>query len=168
MTRAVEAERSLLRITLGLVLALSATAGAQPPEQALQTEVRLDGIIARTAAVQAGLGLSIPAGIYVRSGLVTGIGAGRHGVEGRTDLISRFSLDPFRQVRWAPYGGAGISGRYRSKLDGGSRAYLLVFLGLEGPLPIGRTSGIVPAFELGLGGGARVGVVLRRGVNSRR
>jgi len=150
------------------VLGVSAHAGAQLPEQPLQTEVRLDAIIARTAAVEAGLGLSIPAGIYVRSGLVLGIGTGRHGVEGRTDLMSRFSLDPFRQVRWAPYGGAGISGRYRSKLDGASRAYLLVLVGVEGPLPIGQTSGIVPAFELGLGGGARVAVVLRRGINSRR
>ncbi len=150
------------------MLGVSAHAGAQLPEQPLQTEVRLDAIIARTAAVEAGLGLSIPAGIYVRSGLVLGIGTGRHGVEGRTDLMSRFSLDPFRQVRWAPYGGAGISGRYRSKLDGASRAYLLVLVGVEGPLPIGQTSGIVPAFELGLGGGARVAVVLRRGINSRR
>jgi len=44
----------------------------------------------------------------------------------------------------------------------------MIFLGVEGPLPLGRTSGIVPAFELGLGGGARVGVVLRRGINARR
>jgi hypothetical protein len=163
-----QARRSLASITLGLILGVPARAVSQLPEQPLQTEVRLDGIVARSAALEAGLGLSIPAGIYIRSGLVTGIGAGRHGLEGRTDLISRFSLDPFRQVRWAPYGGAGISGRYRSRLDGGSRAYLLVFLGVEGPLPLGRTSGIVPAFEVGLGGGARVGVVLRRGINSRR
>ena len=104
----------------------------------------------------------------MRMGGVAGVGAGRHGVEGRTDLIARFSLDPFRQSRWAPYGGAGITGRYRTKLDGGSRAYLLVFLGLEGPLALGARSGIVPAVEVGLGGGARVGVILRRGITSRR
>jgi len=89
-------------------------------------------------------------------------------VEGRTDFVSRFSLDPFRQSRWAPYAGVGISGRYRSELDGGSRAYLLIFLGVEGPLPLGEMSGWVPAFELGLGGGARVGIVLRQGINARR
>jgi hypothetical protein len=157
-------------MTLGLALALAlpATAAAQINQQQLQVEGRLDAIIARTTGVEAGLGLSVPAGIYMRSGLVVGIGAGRHGLEGRTDLISRFSLDPFRQSNWAPYGGAGISGRYRSTLDGGSRAYLLVFLGVEGPLPLGRTSGIVPAFEVGLGGGARVAVILRRGINARR
>jgi hypothetical protein len=163
-----QARRSLLPIALGLTLVVSATALSQTPQQPLQVEGRLDAIIARVTGVEAGIGLSVPSGIYVRSGLVAGIGAGRHGVEGRTDLFSRFSLDPFRQSRWAPYGGAGISGRYRSKLDGGSRAYLLVFLGVEGPLPSGRTSGIVPAFEVGLGGGARVGVVLRRANNARR
>jgi len=160
--------RSLLHIAFGLTLAVPVAGIAQQPQQRLQMEGRLDAIIARSTGVEAGLGVSVPSGIYVRSGLVAGIGAGRHGLEGRTDLFSRFSLDPFRQSRWAPYGGAGISGRYRSKLDGGSRAYLLVFLGVEGPLALGRTSGIVPAFELGLGGGARVGVVLRRGVNARR
>ena len=162
------ARRSFLLTTLGLSLGLPTVAAAQINQQQLQFEGRLDAIIARTTGVEAGLGLSVPAGIYVRSGLVAGIGAGRHGLEGRTDLISRFSLDPFRQSSWAPYGGGGISGRYRSRLDGGSRAYLLVFLGIEGPLPFGRTSGIVPAFELGLGGGARVAVILRRGINARR
>jgi hypothetical protein len=165
--------QSLVRSTLTrmLVLTLAAPAAAlsqAAPQQPLQLEGRLDAIIARTAGVEAGLGVSVPSGIYVRSGLVAGIGAGRHGLEGRTDLVSRFSLDPFRQSRWAPYGGAGVSGRYRSKLDGGSRAYLLVLVGVEGPLPVGRTSGIVPAFEAGLGGGARFAVILRRGINGRR
>jgi hypothetical protein len=162
------AAQSVIRISLGLVMLLPSISSGQIPQQALQMEARLDAIIAHTTAVEGGLGLTIPAGIYVRSGLVAGIGAGRHGVEGRTDLISRFSLDPFRQSRWAPYGGGGVSGRYRSKLDGGSRAYLLLFVGVEGPLPFGRTSGFVPAFELGLGGGARFGVMLRRGINARR
>src|SRR5712691_3435383 len=133
--------QSVLRITLGLTLALTlglpASGPAQINQQPLQAEGRLDAIVAHTAGVEAGFGLSVPAGIYMRTGLVAGIGAGRHGLEGRTDLISRFSLDPFRQSHWAPYGGAGISGRYRSRLDGGSRAYLLVLIGVEGPLPLG-------------------------------
>lgn len=158
----------LLRLTLTLALGAPATAPSQTPEQALQAEGRIDAIVAHTTGVEAGFGLSVPSGIYMRTGLVVGIGADRHGVEGRTDLISRFSLDPFRQSRWAPYGGAGVSGRYRSKIDGGSHAYLMIFLGVEGALPLGATSGIVPAFELGLGGGARFGVILRRGINARR
>ena len=147
---------------------VSAKSIAQIPQQALQTEWRVDGIFARTSGVEAGFGVSIPQGIYVRTGLVGGIGVGRHGAEGRTDLLSRFSLDPFRQSRWALYGGGGISGRYRADEDGGSRAFLLLFLGLEGPLPLGRTSGWVPMVEVGLGGGARVGIGVRKGINSRR
>jgi hypothetical protein len=158
--------RPLLKAVLLLLPA--GVVRAQMPQQPLQSEIRLDAIVAHATGIEAGAGLSVPAGIYVRSGLVAGIGAGRHGVEGRTDFISRFSLDPFRQSRWAPYGGGGLSGRYRSKLDGGSRAYLLIFIGVEGPLPLGQTSGIVPALELGLGGGARFAVILRRGVNARR
>lgn len=158
----------LLRMTVGLTAAIPAAARSQLPQQPVQVEGRVDAIVARTASVEAGLGLSVPSGIYMRTGLVAGIGAGRHGVEGRTDVISRFSLDPFRQSQWAPYGGAGVSGRYRSKLDGGTHAYLMIFLGVEGPLARGATAGVVPAFELGLGGGARFAVILRRGINARR
>ena len=143
-------------------------ANAQVPQQAVQVEWRIDGLFARTSGGEVGLGVSIPTGIYVRNGLVGAVGVGRHGVEGRTDLLSRFSLDPFRQSRWSLYGGGGISGRYRSRDDGGSHAYLLSFVGLEGPLPFGRTSGWVPALEAGLGGGARVGIIVRRGINARR
>ena len=148
--------------------AIDVVTDAQTPQQQLQTEWRVDGIFARTSGVEAGFGVSVPSGIYVRTGLVTGLGIGRHGAEGRTDLLSRFSLDPFRQSRWALYGAAGISGRYRTREDGGSHAYLLLVVGLEGPLPLGQTGGWVPIIEAGLGGGARVGVGLRRGINARR
>jgi hypothetical protein len=154
--------------SLCLSILASAALVAQIPTQQLQSEVRVDGIFARTSGVEAGLGLSVPAGLYVRNGLVAGVGAGRHGVESRADFISRFSLDPFRQSRWAPYGGAGISGRFRSIADGGSKGFVLIFLGVEGPLPTSKQSGWVPAVEVGLGGGARVGLILRRGINGRR
>ena len=162
----------LSRASVLLALCLSILApipmAAQMVTQALQSEVRVDGIFARSSGVEAGYGFSVPAGIYVRTGLVGGVGTGRHGVESRADFISRFSLDPFRQSRWAPYAGAGLSGRFRSTLDGGAKAYLLIFLGVEGPLPNGQVAGWVPAVELGLGGGARVGLILRRGVGGRR
>jgi len=141
---------------------------AQMPTQAFQSEVRVDAIFARSSGVEAGYGVNIPAGIYVRTGLVGGAGAGRHGIESRADFIARFSLDPFRQSRWAPYAGAGLSGRFRALADGGAKGYLLVFLGLEGPLLNGQVLGWMPAVEVGLGGGARVGVILRRGINGRR
>jgi hypothetical protein len=141
---------------------------AQIPTQSVQSEVRVDGIFARSSGVEVGFGVSVPAGIYVRTGLVGGVGPGRHGVESRADFIARFSLDPFRQSRWAPYAGAGLSGRFRPTADGGANGFLLVFLGLEGPLPDRQLSGWVPALEVGLGGGARVGVILRTGISGRR
>jgi len=113
-------KRARLLIALGVVAALPAVGGAQMNQQKFQSEGRIDAIFARSGAVEAAYGFTVPAGIYVRTGLVAGIGAGRYGVEGRTDAIARFSMDPFRQSRWAPYAGAGLSGRYRSERDGGS------------------------------------------------
>ncbi len=155
-------------LALGAAIAAPAPAQSQNALQPFQSELRIDGLFARGSAVEAAYGVSIPAGIYVRNGLVAGLGPGRHGVEGRTDFVTRFSLDPFRQSRWAPYGAAGLSGRYRPTADGGSKAYLLILLGIEGPLAKGAAAGWVPAFELGLGGGARVGFILRRGIAGRR
>ena len=47
-----------------------ATAAAQVNDQPIQTEVRADGIFARTSGVEVGVGLTVPNGIYVRSGVV--------------------------------------------------------------------------------------------------
>jgi|SRR2546423_14077628 len=160
--------RSFQLVLSVAALALPAMVGGQLPQLPLQVEGRADGIFARTTGAEAGLGLTVPAGIYLRTGLVAGVGAGRHGAEGRTDLVSRFSLDPFRQSRWAPYAGGGISGRYRSDRDGGSRAYLLIFIGVEGGIPLRQTEGWVPAVEVGLGGGARLALIIRRGIIGRR
>jgi hypothetical protein len=160
--------RALALLSLTLWISATRPLAAQIPTQPFQSEVRVDGIFARSSAVEAGYGISIPTGIYMRTGLVAGAGVGRHGIESRADFISRFSLDPFRQSRWAPYGGGGLSGRFRPLADGGAKAFLLVFLGIEGPLPAGKMSGWVPAVEVGLGGGARVGLLLRRGINGRR
>jgi hypothetical protein len=155
-------------LVLGAAIVASAPAQSQNALQPFQSELRIDGLFARSSAVEAGYGVSIPAGIYVRNGLVGAVGAGRHGLEGRTDFVTRFSFDPFRESRWAPYGGGGVSGRYRPAADGGSRAYLLIFLGIEGQLPTGHAAGWIPAFEVGLGGGARVGLILRRATIGRR
>ena len=160
--------RVVLILSLVALIGVTGRTSAQIPQQSLQTELRADGLFARSAGFEAGIGISVPTGIYVRNGVVGGIGFGRHGLEGRTDLLSRFSLDPFRQSRWALYGGGGISGRYRASADGGSHAYLMLVVGLEGPLPDGHTSGWVPIFEAALGGGARVGIGVRRGINARR
>lgn len=162
--------RRLLKLATTFVVLASTRALAQAPAQRFQPEARVDGIFAENTAVHAGVGLSFPAGLYVRTGVVAGAGVGRHGLDARADFIGRFSFDPLRQSRWAPYAGAGVSARFNSTADGGggTRGYLLFFLGLEGAIPAGRTDALVPAFELGLGGGTRVGLVLRRGIRGRR
>ncbi|HWL39679.1 MAG TPA: hypothetical protein VNO75_05520 [Gemmatimonadaceae bacterium] len=160
--------RGLATLVTVLSVAGPASVAAQAAQQALQAEGRLDALVSEHTAVQAGLGLSVPLGLYLRAGLVLGAGVGRYGLDARSDLIARFSFDPLRQSRWAPYGGGGVSGRFNSTADGGAKAYLLVFAGIEGPLPEGKGAGWVPGFEVGLGGGARIGVVLRRGIHARR
>jgi hypothetical protein len=128
----------------------------------LDPEFRIDGIIARVSALQVGAGVTMVAGTYVRSGIVGALGFSRDGLSGRIDGIARFHFDPFRQSRWAPYGGGGISGRFDR--IAGARAYLLLLAGLDGPV----RNGMTPSVELGLGGGARIGVILRRATGERR
>jgi hypothetical protein len=154
--------RASSAVLAGLVV-LTGTAQAQsaaptPPQvtRKVDAEARVDGIIARTSALQFGVGLSAPIGVYTRPGADAALGFSRHGLSGRVDLFTRFHFDPFRQSRWAPYGGGGVSGRFET--DEKAKAYLLIFLGLDGPV----SGGMSPSFEVGLGGGARVGVLLRQ------
>jgi hypothetical protein len=137
---------------------------AQPEKRTSKVapEVRLDGIIARVSAIHFGAGFTVPAGTYVRTGVIAAVGFSRDGLSGRLDAIARFHFDPFRQSRWGPYGGGGISGRFDS--DEKTRAYLLLLFGLDGPVYNGAT----PTVELGLGGGARIGVIVRRATAERR
>ena len=141
------------------VMVAGAHAGAQEAPR-LQTEARLDGFAGDPWAVHAGLGATAPLGTYVRVGLVGGLGTGDSGVSGRVDLIARFTLDPFRERRWAPYAVGGVSSRFGE----GSRNAIVLLAGLEGP----PRRGVAPALELGFGGGFRAGVILRRGFPRRR
>jgi hypothetical protein len=149
----------------GCLLALGAagaTAGAQVPpfKPAVQSEVRLDALAGPPAGVQMGVGANIPMGYYVRFAAdVAGGASWRDGAtvaSGRADLVARYLLDPFKEFKWGPYGGAGFSALWERGASW--RGALLLLLGVEGPARPGwRTS-----VELGLGGGARLGVVLRR------
>ena len=125
----------------------------------VQAELRTDALSGPPAAVQFGAGLNIPAGYYVRVGLTAAGGAGwRAGASAgsaRLDFTTRYLLDPFSELRWGVYGGAGVSARIDERRV---RTFLLVVGGVEGPASHGwRTS-----IEAGLGGGARLGIVLRR------
>jgi hypothetical protein len=120
---------------------------------------------ARATALQGALGLALPLGNYVRVDGVIGAGVERSDGASRTsargDLVGRFLLDPFRQSRWSGYAGAGLTAL---RSEGDWRGYLLAVAGVEGP----GARGLLPALELGLGGGARVGIVLRSAAPDRR
>lgn len=126
----------------------------------LQPEARVDVFYARPRAAHLGAGVSAPLGTYVRFGLVAGLGADSDGLSGRTDLFARFTLDPFRERGWAPYGAGGVSARYGSS----TRANLLLLAGVEGR----ARRGVAPALEFGFGGGFRAGLILRRAFPRRR
>lgn len=127
-------------------------------------EFRVDVIGSQITAIHAGAGILFPVGTYVRSGIVGGAGVAAGGLSARTDFVAAFQLDPFRQSRWAPYAGGGISFRHDSRSRISNRSFLLAYIGVEGA----RRGKFAQAFELGLGGGVRAGVILRRARNGRR
>lgn len=140
--------------------------GQQVESAVVHAELRADAIIDQTrAAAQLGVGAQIPAGYYARIAVVGAVGtdvsarAGTdRGLNGRIDVLGRFLLDPFRQTRWGLSAGAGVS--LRAQAGQGVRPYLVALIDLEGPL---SARGVSPALQVGLGGGVRVGVALRRG-----
>ena len=103
-------------------------------------------------------GLETDAGLYARLGLSAGVGAstarGAHTV-GELDATGRFLLDPLRQAAHGLYATGGLA--LRIATTDRPRLFVLAGLGVEGRA-IGR---VMPAVEAGLGGGARVAVVLR-------
>ncbi|MDB4883900.1 MAG: hypothetical protein JWL95_2666 [Gemmatimonadetes bacterium] len=132
---------------------------AQSARIPMAEELRADAMGGRRTSVQGGVGVQIPAGPYVRVGVIAGLGAhtgSPHTGAGRLDVAARFLLDPYRQTRWGLSAGGGVSLR----ADAGEkiRPKLLVLADLEGPR---STHGFSPAVQLGLGGGVRVGVGLR-------
>jgi hypothetical protein len=160
--------------------ALAAPLAAQS-EPRVQPELRADVIVTAATAYHLGLGANGRLTNYVRLGALAGAGmtarASPDDVKPsvRADLVGRFLLDPFRERRWGPYGAAGLSVRVESEQRSGggdtndevlrTRGYLLIAFGVEGP-EVGNR--LLPALELGFGGGTRVGLVLRRAQSGRR
>jgi hypothetical protein len=144
-----------------VLLTAASPARAQPPRTPLAPEARLDVVGLRPTSVQGAVGVDIPAGYYVRIGILAGAGPtieryGTTRVAGRADVLARFLIDPFRQSPWGFSAGAGVSLR----ADPGDRVRprLLVALDLEGRRSRG---GLSPSVQLGLGGGVRGGLGLR-------
>ena len=74
---------------------------------------------------------------------------------GRVDALARFLLDPFAESAWGLSIGGGMSALFASRAR--THSYLVVVTDLEAP----RIGVLIPALQLGLGGGVRVGVVIR-------
>ena len=125
-------------------------------------EGRIDGIAANPAAIHAGAGVTFTTGTYLRSGIIAGIGASKSGISGRIDFVNRFHLDPFREHKWAPYGGGGITTRFDDNRK--TRVFLLLIAGVDGPVK----NGLGTSIEAGLGGGARIGIAIRKAKAERR
>lgn len=145
---------------LAVLMALARWSGAQLRTPSPFPEYRADAIVGSRTATQAGVGLVVPVGIYVRLGLDAAGGAtwGHGAVDpsGRIDAIGRFLFDPFREVPVGVSVGGGLSLPYVAH-DPRLRPFLTAVLDVEG-----RMRGkVTPALELGVGGGARVGLVLR-------
>lgn len=152
--------RALVLWLMAVALATRAaaqTASLIPP---VYPEFRADAIVSRTTAAEVGAGAVIPLGIYARLSIGAAGGTtfvnGTSRASGRVDAIGRFLLDPFRETPVALSFGGGLSVPY---VDGQSRVrpYLTAVIDVEGRMR-GR---VTPALQVGLGGGARVGIVLR-------
>jgi hypothetical protein len=147
-------------VLLGVAVAKRAEGQTQSLIPPMYSELRADAIVARETAAQVGAGVVMPLGIYVRLSVDAAGGAtfdkGASRASGRVDAIGRFLLDPFRETPVAVSFGGGLSVPY---VDGQDhlRPYLTAVIDIEGR----KRGRFTPAFQIGLGGGARVGIVLR-------
>jgi len=137
-----------------MLLAVLACAGAAPAgAQRVQPEIRFETLGPEYQGLL-GVALHVPAGRYVRVGF-----GGTGFAVGRTDLLARFTFDPFRQMRWALSAGGGLS--YDAELK---QFFLALHSDLEGP----RIGSFSPFVSAGLAGGARFAVGIRRAFQTRR
>ena len=150
---------------------LAATAGGADAQAGASVgapvlEARADLLAGRTTSVHAGVGVAWPVGRNVQLGVVAGAGETRglpreadedgHAPSGRAELVARFVVDPSggAGVRW--YGGAGAGALFVRGGRGQARVHVVA--GVEAR-PRGR---LRLGAEVGVGGGTRVAVVLRR------
>ena len=129
-------------------------------ESVVRSEVRTDAIFARVNLVHAGLGVAFRTAYNVRAHVAAGGGVaikdGAREASVRGDATLRLLLDPFGESRAGLSVGGGVGVLY----DGfeKTRPVGILVLGLEGP----PRQPIVWALEVALGGGARIGLVLRK------
>ena len=167
---------ALLAIALGGPLGAPGALGAQVPTTTSrwQPELRLDGFGGDPWGAQLGAGLGVRLGYNARLAIAGGVGRSYRAADGaasggstsqasgRIEVLGRFVLDPFRESARGAYAAAGVVQRLEAGLR--PRTRLTAVVGVEGR-PRG---GWAPSIELGFGGGARAGVVLRRALRDGR
>ena len=152
----------------GVVAALLACASLASAQERPRPrpELRLDATSAHVPRLEGSLGMVVPAGIYARLALSAGGGVARVRAQtrgaARADAIARFELDPLRQRARSVYLGGGVS--YFATEGERGRGYLALVAGWE----LKTRHGWVPNLELGLGGGTRVAITLRRAMQDWR
>jgi hypothetical protein len=151
----------VIRWLVPLVVGAAGTASAQLPE------IRLDAFAGREGGAQIAGGALFDAGLNVRLAMIGGAGVARRpggavvGVQ-RAEVVARFLLDPMRRSARGLYFAGGVGAVHTGGDD--VRAVLVALVGVEGR-PRGS---VAPALEAGVGGGARLGVMLRRTRRDRR
>ena len=123
-------------------------------------ELRLDATSARIPRLELSGGAVVPIGIYVRLALTAGGGMtkqdGLYQAAARGDAIARFELDPLKQHTRGAYIGGGVS------VLGRNGPHVRAYLALVAALELEQRAGWIPSIEAGLGGGARIGIGVRR------
>ena len=147
-----------LTLALAALPAIAARGTAQ--RSPLQPEVRVDVLGPAPYVYQIGAGVTQALGYYARVTAVAAFAPDADprfiGDRWRGDLLARVLLDPFKQQRWALSLGGGLSVRRQTSLA--------AVVDLEGP----ELGGVMPAVEIGVSGGLRAGVLLRRPIRGRR
>jgi hypothetical protein len=151
-----------------LAVIVAGVAGAQRPSAAMpfRPAFRLDLITDRDPSLQAALGVGIVTAYNTRLSVDVGGGAVSRATgtraAARVDLLGRWLSDPFGQGRWGLNAGGGVG--LRAEPSAAPRVVALVVVGLEG-----RSDGQwVRGVEVGLGGGVRAGVTVKRALPRRR
>jgi len=139
---------------LVLMLAVTRSLGAQ-----LRGEAAIDYVRAAHERVEVSIGAAGRLGNYLRPTLRFSAdvwnGADTSAVL-RAEYVVRFMLDPLGQTAWGLSVGAGLGYRARP------------YLALVADLEAGRNPRFRPALQVTLGGGTRLGVVIRRSTRGLR
>lgn len=162
-----------LRPVLGAIAVLLLSAAARPagaqvaPRRSAAggptVEGRVEMLAARSTTVQLGAAALWPVSPYLRVGALAAAGvtrgpdaAGGRAASARAEVVARFTLNPDPAARWRLYGQA--TGGVLAIRGNQGRALVSASIGAEhaavGP--------VRPAIELGIGGGLRVAIALRR------